>query len=70
MAATLPALSPRVSIVNQDADVSRETLARYGAEHAPAFYLFRPDQHVVARWRQFSAPDVEAALDRAMGKVS
>ncbi len=68
MAATLPALSPRVSIVNQEADVSRETLARYGAERAPAFYLFRPDQHVVARWRQFSAPDVTAALDRAMGR--
>jgi 3-(3-hydroxy-phenyl)propionate hydroxylase len=41
--------------------------ARYGAEHAPALYLFRPDQHVAARWRSFVAGEVEAALDQVSG---
>jgi 3-(3-hydroxy-phenyl)propionate hydroxylase len=46
--------------------VSSETAcARYGAETEPAHYLFRPDQHVAARWRRFSAREVEAALARA-----
>src|SRR5262245_5648902 len=46
--------------------VSRETIcARYGAERAPAYYLFRPDGHVAARWRTFSLAETEAALARA-----
>jgi 3-(3-hydroxy-phenyl)propionate hydroxylase len=37
---------------------------RYAA--APgACVLFRPDQHVAARWRSFDAASVHAALDRA-----
>jgi 3-(3-hydroxy-phenyl)propionate hydroxylase len=47
-------------------NVSGETsLARYGAEGTGAYYLFRPDGHVAARWRQFSAAEVESALARA-----
>jgi len=41
--------------------------ARYGAERLPAYYLFRPDQHVAARWRQPEADGVTGALTRASG---
>jgi 3-(3-hydroxy-phenyl)propionate hydroxylase len=69
VAGLLERLSPRLRLVNQPSDVSRETLlSRYGALDRPAFYLFRPDAHVAARWREFSPADVEAALARATGK--
>ena len=32
-------------------------------------YLIRPDQHVVARWRQFDIAVVQAALARATGQA-
>jgi 3-(3-hydroxy-phenyl)propionate hydroxylase len=41
--------------------------ARYGAERVAAYYLFRPDQHVAARWRQPEADGVTGALVRASG---
>jgi len=40
---------------------------RYGAERAPAYYLFRPDQHVAARWRRLDAAALERAAERASG---
>ena len=50
--------------------VSHETAcARYGAEARPAFYLFRPDQHVAGRWREVLQADVEQALQGAIGKA-
>ncbi len=41
---------------------------RYGAERLPAYYLFRPDQHIVARWRRFDRTAIEGALERASGR--
>ena len=51
--------------------VSRETACvRYGAERDPALYLFRPDQHVAARWRGWYVPgSIEAALRRATARI-
>jgi 3-(3-hydroxy-phenyl)propionate hydroxylase len=34
-----------------------------------AAYLFRPDQHVCARWRTWSADAVRAAVQRALGHM-
>ena len=65
------ALAQSAVPVNQVAVVSHETIcSRYGAERDPAYYLFRPDGHVAARWRHLAAGAVEAALDRATAAIS
>ena len=62
-------LARRPLPVNQVDVVSRETICnRYGAERDPAYYLFRPDGHVAARWRHLTSGAVDAALARATGK--
>jgi 3-(3-hydroxy-phenyl)propionate hydroxylase len=41
---------------------------RYDAQTGSA-WLVRPDQHVVARWRQWDGQTLAAARDRALGHV-
>jgi 3-(3-hydroxy-phenyl)propionate hydroxylase len=43
---------------------------RYGAERAPAYYLFRPDQHVAGRWRALDVAALARAAERASGKAA
>jgi 3-(3-hydroxy-phenyl)propionate hydroxylase len=58
---TLPAGIRRV------ADTSRMLSERYDAREGTT-YLFRPDQHVCARWRTFGLARVRAAIARATGQ--
>ncbi len=43
--------------------------ARYLGETSQAVYLIRPDQHIVARWADFDATAIAAALQTAIGKA-
>src|SRR5262245_55125179 len=60
------ALARRAVPANSLAIASGEAGVRYGAECHPAYYLFRPDAHVAARWRLPAPEVVAAALDRAI----
>ncbi len=66
-AAAKDAFAQRGVPVRVESAAGEDICARYGAGHAPAFYLFRPDQHVAARWRTFSAAAVAQAVTRAAG---
>jgi 3-(3-hydroxy-phenyl)propionate hydroxylase len=50
-------------------DIEGLVAARYDATPGTC-YLFRPDQHVCARWRGFDADAVRAAIARACGLAS
>jgi 3-(3-hydroxy-phenyl)propionate hydroxylase len=63
--ATLTQREPPVAAIVVSDEVA---CARYGAAREPAFYLFRPDGHIAARWRQPLLPAAEAALARAIGR--
>ncbi|MEO8738842.1 MAG: FAD-dependent oxidoreductase [Casimicrobiaceae bacterium] len=51
-------------VADRDGVLSR----RYGAKPGTC-YLFRPDQHVCGRWREFDLARVSAAVSRASGDV-
>jgi 3-(3-hydroxy-phenyl)propionate hydroxylase len=64
------ALAQRAPPVEAAIVSSEAACTLYGAGLQPACYLFRPDGHVAARWRQFSLGEMEAALARATGRKS
>jgi 3-(3-hydroxy-phenyl)propionate hydroxylase len=49
-------------------DRERLLVARYDGKPGTC-YLFRPDQHLCARWRSFELPSVRAAIARATGQA-
>ena len=58
----------KVLVVDQDfVDVEGKVRERYELQPNSA-YLIRPDQHVAARWRQWTVADVQQAMQRALGK--
>ena len=54
--------------VTRIGDLTGALAERYDAKPGTA-YLFRPDQHVCARWRAFDAGRVRAAVARASGQL-
>jgi 3-(3-hydroxy-phenyl)propionate hydroxylase len=52
---------------NIEATASAEWIARYDAAPGTT-YLFRPDQHVVARWRKFDLSKVRTSIARALNQ--
>ena len=59
--------SKRSANVNPLADSKGILKQRFDGQPG-TFYLFRPDQHVTARWRQLEPKKIEAALNRAIGR--
>jgi 3-(3-hydroxy-phenyl)propionate hydroxylase len=49
-------------------DSQRLMAARYDGKPGTC-YLFRPDQHLCARWRSFDLHSVRAAIARATGQA-
>lgn len=55
-------------ILNTADDAGGLLKERYLGDAKSAVYLIRPDQHVVARWENFGAADVKAALLKSVGR--
>jgi 3-(3-hydroxy-phenyl)propionate hydroxylase len=65
---TLSARSSPSKLASQTITPSTAWLERYDATPCTT-YLFRPDQHVCARWRQHNTAKVRAAILRATGAI-
>ena len=63
-----PSFAPRGGPATTTFVTSTEWLTRYDAQPGTT-YLFRPDQHVCARWRTYDEQAVLAAFSRACGKT-
>ena len=63
-----PSFVPRAAPATTAFVTSTEWLTRYDAQPGTT-YLFRPDQHVCARWRTYDEQAVLAAFSRACGKT-
>lgn len=71
----LPAGWPAIRLLTLGTADSRDAMLRDGKgtafrrydAHAGTSYLFRPDQHVAARWRLVDGPALNAAFGRALG---
>jgi 3-(3-hydroxy-phenyl)propionate hydroxylase len=61
-------ITPRAEIDSQLYDTQGHIARQYAVAQAGAAYLFRPDQHVCARWLTLNAARLESALTRALGK--
>jgi hypothetical protein len=59
---------PAIPGVRSVDDVEQLLAARYDAKPGTT-YLFRPDQHVCARWRHFDAQAMLHAVARATGNA-
>ncbi|WP_298815792.1 FAD-dependent oxidoreductase [uncultured Roseibium sp.] len=51
-----------------ETEIGPEIKERYLGDLEAAVYLFRPDQHVAARWRDFDADKLAIAFKKAIGK--
>ena len=62
------AKSKGIDLVTTRLDCARETLLaeRYVGDADQAVYLFRPDQHVAARWLNASSDEIIAALEKVL----
>jgi 3-(3-hydroxy-phenyl)propionate hydroxylase len=63
-------ITVRTAGASGDADLvdAEGLVARRLGLRPGSFYLFRPDQHVVARWRAFDPDAVAAARERVLGR--
>jgi 3-(3-hydroxy-phenyl)propionate hydroxylase len=65
----LPAGVRNICVGDDLADTDGLFAQRFDATPGAA-YLFRPDQHLCARWRHADNAKIAAARDRALGKIA
>ena len=67
--AELPSLkiTPSVQVLHVP-NPSKELRTRYLGPNGKAYYVIRPDQHIVARWHGYDAQAVQNAVSTAIGQ--